>query len=115
MTFERRIALLLKKAEKGQLHIDIAENPTERSVVGYCISSVNGDGEEKEGEVDSLFVKDEYRNSGVGGQLMKLSLQWIDSLKAPVKRIIVAEGNEEVFKFYQKFGFYHLSNVLQQK
>jgi diamine N-acetyltransferase len=115
MTFEQRKADLLKKTEKGQLHIDIAENAADRSVAGYCISSVTGEGSEREGEVDSLFVKNEFRHDGVGDQLMKLSLQWMGSKEVLIKRIIVAEGNEEVFTFYQKHGFYHLFSVLQQK
>jgi ribosomal protein S18 acetylase RimI-like enzyme len=114
-TFEKRRDDLREKAERGKLRIDIAEDNLLEKIVGYCVSSINSGTKEKEGEIDSIFIDANYRKLGIGDQLMKLSLNWLNEEKVVVKKIIVAEGNEGVYTFYQKYGFYHLSNVLQQR
>jgi diamine N-acetyltransferase len=115
MTFFKRKNDLLDKLNRGQIHIDIAESIDDESIVGYCISSVKTDCNEKEGDIDSIYVEANYRKHGIGDELLKLSLHWLTEENVLIKKIIVAEGNESVFHFYEKHGFYHLYNVLLQK
>ena len=111
LTFEIRKKVLLEKSESGLLIIDIAKS-AENNLVAYCVSSID---EKGDGEIDSLFVLEEFRRKKIGDELMKRSLKWFDENKIETRRIVVAQGNEEAFAFYQKFGFYHLFNTLQQK
>ena len=64
MTFEKRKADLLKKAIAGKMRVDLAVDEVIGQNVGYCVSSLN---QEKNGEVESIFVDSDYRGSGIGG------------------------------------------------
>jgi ribosomal protein S18 acetylase RimI-like enzyme len=98
-TFQARKESLIESAEKGKLFTLIAYHESEK--VGYCIASVVND----IGEVDSIYVKPEYRETGIGNTLMEKSLDWINSSYAKNIIIKVAVGNEEAFGFYSKYGF----------
>lgn len=115
MSFDKRKSDLLEKAKIGLLQINTVENTPSRIIIGYCVSSIKTECLEKVGEIHSIYVDANFRKLGIGSELIKLSLDWFKIEKVSTKRIIVAEGNEEVFHFYQKYGFYHFSNVLQQK
>ena len=98
-TFATRKESLVRHTENGKLLVVIACCNDQR--IGYCISSVV-DGI---GEIDSIFVKSDYRKSDVGHKLMEISLDWIKSNTAKKIIIKVSVGNEEVFGFYSKYGF----------
>jgi ribosomal protein S18 acetylase RimI-like enzyme len=98
-TFATRKESIVHHAENGKLLVVIAY--CNNLKIGYCISSVI-DGI---GEIDSLFVKSDYRKSAVGHKLMEMSLDWIKSNAAQKIIVKVSVGNEEVFGFYSKYGF----------
>lgn len=99
-TFETRKAALLSTAQQGQLTIIVACDAA--VVVGYCVASVVGD----TGEIDSIFVSSGYRNMGIAGSLMDKALKWLKE-RSPKNMVVkVSVGNEEVFGFYAKYGFY---------
>ena len=104
MTFDVRKADLLKK-ERLRIILAILN----RAPVGYCVCTVAGD----TGEVDSIFVEDAYRRSGIGEQLMYRALVWLKAA-GPEKTIVaVAAGNEAATPFYESFGFMPRMTVLQ--
>ncbi len=111
LTFETRKKALLEKAEHGKLIIDVARM-NKGKIIGYCVSSID---EKLNGEIDSILVDEQYRGMKVGEELMARALKWFDENKVETRRIVVAQGNERAFKFYEKFGFYHLFSTLQQK
>lgn len=109
LTFEKRRSDLLNKSAGGHLHMDIARN--NGRIIGYSIASVK----DTEGEIDSIFVEQDYRSAGIGNVLMEKSLAWMDGRQVTVKRVAVAVGNEDVFGFYEKFGFLPRQVILEQK
>lgn len=111
MTFDIRKKRLLEKVKKGALRVDIAKDTETGKLVGYCISSVT---EDKQGEVESIFVESDYRRLGIGDSFMKKALEWMDGLSVTKRIIGVAVGNEEVFPFYARYGFYPRVTVLQR-
>lgn len=111
MNFDKRKRNLLGKSDEVKFKIDLVIDNDNSERVGYCISSINHDGE---GEIDSLFIKENYRNCGIGDMLMKNALDWLNSYNAETIKIQVAAGNEEVFKFYEKFNFYPKYTMLFQ-
>jgi ribosomal protein S18 acetylase RimI-like enzyme len=111
LTFETRKQVLLEKEKKGRLMIDIAMINAGR-IIAYCVSSID---ENKEGEIDSIFVDEQYRKNKIGDELMNRALAWFDDNDVSKRKIVVAQGNEETFRFYAKFGFYHLFSTLHQK
>ena len=98
-TFEARKKTLLAIAQKGQMLIILAyENDV---LIGYCIASLV----DEIGEINSLFVSENYRTCGVATCLMDTSLNWL-SQKNPSKTVVkVSIGNETVFEFYARYGF----------
>ena len=105
MTFDVRKMDLLKK-ERLKIILAIRDgNP-----IGYCVCTISA---ESDGEIDSIFVEDSYRRSGVGEELMKRAIAWLDAGGAKKKIVAVASGNEAAIPFYESFGFVPRMTVLQ--
>jgi GNAT superfamily N-acetyltransferase len=102
MTWKIRKKELLDKSGNGML-IHLAKDNKSGNLIGYCVSTIN---KNKVGEIDSIFIEDDYRRSGIGKVFMKRALEWMDSKSVIRKNIAVDVGNEEVLGFYSKFKFY---------
>jgi diamine N-acetyltransferase len=111
MNWEKRKQELLDKAAKGKIYVDLAWDVDTGKIVGYCVSTIS---ESEVGEIDSIFIEEEYRRSGIGGNFMKKALQRMDSQSVMWKMLTVAGGNEEVFDFYRRYGFYPRFTMLAQ-
>jgi ribosomal protein S18 acetylase RimI-like enzyme len=105
MTFEARKKDLLKKE---RLCVILAVRDSEP--IGYCVCTISAEGD---GEIDSIFVADAYRRSGIGEELMKRAITWLDAGGAKKKIVAVAAGNEAAIPFYESFGFVPRMTVLQ--
>lgn len=105
-SFDKRKKSLLEKSAGGQMQVLIAKDRADDKKVGYCISTLNSDGE---GEVDSLFVEKEYRRLKVGDMLMTAAIKWLEEKSAKAIVLTVAGGNEKALDFYKRFGFYTAS------
>lgn len=104
-TFEQRSKNFAKKNRYNILINVIYNNETP---IGYCIcTKIKGTG-----EIDSLFIEDQYRRSGYGRILVKKSLEWFKQHNCNQVEVSVAEGHESVLKFYQKFEFYPRKTIL---
>ncbi|WP_367888864.1 GNAT family N-acetyltransferase [Paenibacillus sophorae] len=66
------------------------------------------------GELDSIFVLQDFRGSGIGQELMTLSLGWFKTNSIENIAISVLFGNDEALPFYEKFGFYPRTYVLSK-
>ena len=104
-TFEKRMDALNRR---DRLIVYVAEDKNEN--IGYCMASVDG----LVGEIDSLFIKTERRNQGVGGKLMILVLKWLEKQNCKTIRVSIAEGNENTLDFYRRFGFTERLVVMQR-
>lgn len=110
--FEDRKEEILKKSENGILKIDLVEDKNKGSYVGYCISSIS---EENVGEVDSIYLDENYRSSSIGSALMERALNWMDKKGVKTKKIVVAVGNEDLLSFYKLYNFFPRHLILEQK
>jgi len=111
-TFDDRREYFLKIAAAGSLRSDLARDPRSGRYIGYCVTSFSKD---REGEIESVFVEEAYRSQGVGATLVGKALAWLTENGAIRNRVSVADGNEEAFPFYRKFGFFPRMTVLEQK
>ena len=93
---------LLAKTSDGKLHIQLVYMKNRDYPIGLCITSLSRDGI---GEVEALYILDEYQGNNLGTTLLQRSLQWMEAHNTLEQKLIVAVGNEQVFSFYQKFGF----------
>ena len=96
---------------KKQHHISLARDKATDIVIGYCVSSISI---EEHGEIESIYVEPDYRKKGVGDALMRRALHWLDKKKVKRKVLSVAAGNEDVIGFYNGYGFYPRTTILQQ-
>ena len=110
-TFDQRNKQWIEKATQGFLRIDLAIEKSTDKAIGYCVTVIH----EGYGEIDSIYVDETFRKTGVGSFLIELALEWLDKKAVVKKRINVAIGNEQVVHFYQKYGFYPRAIILEQK
>ncbi len=66
---------MAETAQNGEMQVIICFDEATRQRVGYCISSLDHD---LAGEIESIFVLPEYRGLGIGKELMRRTLQWLD-------------------------------------
>lgn len=109
--FEPRKQKLLAKAQAGKLKIDVASTTPGAPPLAYCISSISSD---REGEIDSLYVESEFRGRGIGTELMRRALNWLDASGAASKTVSVFHVNDEALEFYTRFGFHPRTVQLRQ-
>jgi len=110
-TFPERAEALLKKSLDGDMHIGRAEEKKTGLLVAYCITTISPD---NEGEIDSIYVEEEYRGHGFGDELIKRSLEWMDKKGVKKKTVRVAVGNQDAVSFYERYGFRPRSITLEQ-
>lgn len=69
----------------------------------FDFNSVKG---EDVGCLSQFFIKERYRNAGIGSTLFAKSMDWLHSFKSvPDLFIFVSNGNDNGLKFYQNKGF----------
>jgi diamine N-acetyltransferase len=111
MTFAKRKATLLRKAECGEMRVDIAVDELTGKGVGYIVSTVGSD---NVGEIQSVYVDSAYRRMGIGGTLMRSALSWMEEKAVAEKIVEVSVGNETAWAFYGQFGFKPRLTLLKQ-
>jgi GNAT superfamily N-acetyltransferase len=113
MSFDERKAYFAKVAAAGTLRLDLSFDPQAGGkYIGYCVSSLS---QEKTGEIESIFVEEKYRSQNIGSALVIRALAWFDEKGSVRNRVAASAGNEGVWDFYKKFGFYPRMMVLEQK
>lgn len=96
LTFQDRLKQLLYK-EKLSLFVS-----SDAGVyVGYCIVTA----ERNKGEIDSIYVRASHRGRRIGHELISRAMEWLRVHECLEIVIFVAEGNETVLSFYEKYGF----------
>ncbi|GAA0122613.1 MAG: GNAT family N-acetyltransferase [Clostridium argentinense] len=94
-----------------KVNVDLVEDLDKKTYIGYCISTINL---ELVGEIESLYLEKEYRNQGIGEELMNRALTYLNENGSKKKIIGVAEGNEKVLDFYKKFNFCKRTVILEE-
>ena len=108
--FEERIAPYLDKIKDGKSRLIIAIK--DNVDIGYSLSSITKD---KLGELDSIYVNLEYRGYNIGDYFMKDALEFFEINNTIEDILMVSEGNEDVMKFYNKYGFEMRYYTLRRK
>ena len=111
-TFPKRKDGLIEKSKQVKIRVDLARSEHRGKYVGYCVSVVN---KENIGEIESIFVEEDFRNSGIGDTLMTKTLKWMETLQVESKIVKIATGNDRAHLFYSKYGFLPRITVFQQK
>lgn len=110
-TFPERAKTLLNKSLRGAMHISRGKDKESGVMVAYCVTTISQD---NEGEIDSIYVEEGYRGQGIGAELIKRSLKWMDDKRVNKKTVRVSIGNKEAVEFYKRYGFRPRSLTLEQ-
>lgn len=87
--------------EEGNIKITLAENEEDKNLLGYCISTMEGE----RGEPQTLHVIEEARGNGIGCELMKRHMKWLKENGCKSIKIEVSYENHNTIKFYEELGF----------
>ncbi|OIK08431.1 GNAT family N-acetyltransferase [Bacillus sp. MUM 116] len=125
MNFETRMLPSVKSAKAN--HFVIAKDGDE--IVGYVYSNISAketysndfatffdlDSVKNDdvGCLSQFYLKEGYRNMGIGSVLFKKSMDWLHSFPSITDLFIfVSNGNENALKFYQSKGFKFSHQIL---
>ena len=118
MNFDTRMVPSIKSA----IHNYIVVVKDEDKIVGYVYSNISPK-EAYSNEFDTFFnlssvrktnvgclsqfyIKEEYRQYGVGSKLFKMSLEWLQQFEDVEDYFIfVSNGNNDALEFYKRKGF----------
>jgi GNAT superfamily N-acetyltransferase len=103
---------LVERSRNGGVHNVLAKIAAEDRYVGYCIGAID---KQKNADIESLFVEDDFRGGGIGTEMVRRMIVWMDGNGAVCKTVSVAVGNEKAYRFYEQFGFLPRLTVLQQE
>ena len=112
MSWNKRKNTLLEKSK--DIFWEYVIDKSNNNIVGYCVSSIEKN-DNKTGEIDSIYIDETYRKSGIGKQLIKNAVLWLNSNNIEIQKLSVGVGNEQVLDFYSQFDFYPVHIVLQRK
>lgn len=92
-TWNSRKKELLEKS--CDILINYAVENTTKEIIGYCISTIDKT-DKTIGEIDSIYIEELFRKSGVGKEMMNLAIQWLTEKGTVIQKLLVATGNEDV-------------------
>ena len=98
-TFEKRCEAFADVPDENFKILIARENS---KIVGYCISSVKN----FTGEIESIMIDNKYQKKGTGRAFIVKSKEWFRTKKCSKVIVSVASGHDDVYKFYEKMGFY---------
>jgi GNAT superfamily N-acetyltransferase len=123
MCFETRMIPSVKSAKAN--YIIVAKDDDE--IVGYAYSTIapkeiysddfatlkchaffdfNSVKSDDVGCLSQFYIKEDYRNAGIGTVLFKKSMDWLNSFKSISDLFIfVSNGNDNALEFYENKGF----------
>lgn len=100
IVFEDRIDVF-SSFDKDYIKITLAEDEDNCRLLGYCISTFEGN----QGEPQTLHVIEEARGAGIGKELMKRHIEWLKNNGCESISITVSYENNDTIGFYQSMGF----------
>ena len=118
MSFETRMLPSIQKAKHN--YIVIAKDGAE--IIGYVYSNIspkeayanefatffdlNSVKTDEVGCLSQFYIKEGYRNTGIGTVLFDKSMEWLSSFETIQDRFVfVSNGNDSALAFYQGKGF----------
>ena len=108
--FEVFLKDIKSRCKDSDCYLSVAEKDGE--LVGFCYSYVSAKPKyfrlKKFGFIGDLFVKEAHRRIGIGGMLVTDAMEFFEKKKVHQVELLVAVGNNNTFKFWEKYGFKHL-------
>lgn len=104
--YELTLSVFEKCLLNGTSHIAVIEN--NEKIVGFCKVDIA----EQNGKLDYLVVLQEYRNQGLGNQLMTWAMKTFEANHISCVEVKVVDGNDAIH-LYEKFSFKINAHILK--
>ena len=112
--FEIRKGFLREKLASGaELYTAVLVDADTQTDAGFVTATYNR--EESFGEIEMLYLREEYRGQGMGRKLFQLALSCLDVNGIRDRKLCVTYGNDAALRLYQSFGFYPFAIDCLQK
>ena len=87
----------------------------EEKIIGYIYGFIQENGDttkEKVGQIDALYIEEEYRNMKVGDKLITEFIEWAKEQNVKIIEISVFDTNIKARNLYTKKNFKTLTKLL---
>ena len=112
--FEIRKGFLQEKLDNGAaMYTAVLVDREKKQDAGFVTVTYNRD--TSFGEIEMLYLLEEYRGQGMGKKLFKMALSCLDINCIRDRKLCVTYGNEAVLRLYESFGFYPFTIDCLQK
>lgn len=111
-TYTERKADIIGTNAGRSIRVYLAKVKESEDIIGFCVCS-GAPGEY--GEIESIYVQPDYRYLGIGTKFMGHVDIFFDDIGVTEHRVGVCDGNEDSFRFYERFGFYPRRHLLIRK
>lgn len=112
--FEVRKGFLREKLDAGgEMYTAVLVDREQHRDAGYVTVTYNRD--RSEGEIEMLYLREEYRGQGLGRKLLHMALACLDINCIRERKLCVTYGNEAALRLYQSVGFYPFTIDCLQK
>lgn len=112
--FSVRKSFLQEKLDSGAaMYTAVLVDRDKKQDAGFVTVTYNR--ETSFGEVEMLYLLEEYRGQGMGKKLFKMALSCLDINCIRERKLCVTYGNEAAMRLYQSFGFYPFTIDCLQK
>lgn len=88
----------------------------EEKIIGYIYGFIleNGDTtKEKVGQIDALYIEEEYRNMKIGNKLITKFIEWAKEQNVKIIEISVFDTNTKAKKLYTKKNFKQIKTTMK--
>lgn len=90
----------------------------EDKIIGFLLGVIKDPGEftviKKIGVIESLFILEEYRQLGIGKNLMTYFSNWASQKKCERLSVLASYLNKRAIKFYKNYGFFDFDLILEK-
>ena len=112
--FEIRKGFLQEKLDNGAaMYTAVLVDREKKQDAGFVTVTYNRD--TSFGEIEMLYLLEEYRGQGMGKKLFKMALSCLDINCIRDRKLCVTYGNEAALRLYESFGFYPFTIDCLQK
>ena len=81
-----------------------------KKIVGFVAGVIDLD---NNGNVEDVYLDEEYRNKGLGKDLFQKLLDWFKLHSVKAIDVHISKGNEKVLEFYRMFGFQETGHTMK--